>query len=445
MDSFSKNTAITFITQILNLVLGIMTSIIIARILGPEGKGIYTLAILLPWFVIVISNLGIGPATVFYMGKGKYSLRKILGSNLILANILSVIAVIINIIIIVFFRNVLLKEVHLSYLLLATVLIPFLLLYEYLLNIILGLQEIKKYNLAESFKGFFFLVLLVMVLYVFKFGLIGAISSLIISTLLALTIIFLWVGKLANGLTYKIDKDCTRDLFLYGIKAHIGRLLSFLNYRFDIFLINAFLNPIAVGYYSVSVAIVEKLCLLSASASVVLFPRIASEKDEKRRKEFTPIVSRNVLFVTMMGAIFVYFISRWGVMLLYSKVYLPSVCPLQILLPGIIALSVARVLSNDIAGRGRPILTTYMAAVSVAVNIGLNILWIPRFGIEGAALASTVSYNILLIEVLFIYSRISGNPIAKILFIQRADFTFYKRFVFSATRRLGSFLQSNKG
>jgi O-antigen/teichoic acid export membrane protein len=445
MNSFSKNTAITFITQILNLVLGITTSVIIARILGPEGKGIYTLAVLLPWFVIVISNLGIGPATVFYIGKGKYPLRKILGNNLILANILSVIAVIITMIIIIFFRNVLLKEVHLSYLLLATVLIPFLLLYEYLRNIILGLQKIKKYNLAELFKGFFFLVLLVIVLYFFKFGLIGAISSLIISTLLAVTIIFIWVGKLANGLTYRIDKDCTKDLVLYGIKTHTGNLMSFLNYRFDIFLINAFLNPISVGYYSVSVAITEKLCLLSASASIVLFPRVASEKDEKRRKEFTPIVSRNVLFVTMMGAIFVYFISRWAVMLLYSKVYLPSVCPLQILLPGIIALSIVRVLANDIAGQGRPILNAYMAAVSVAVNIGLNILWIPRFGIKGAALASTVSYNILLIEVLFIYSRISGNPIAKILFIQRSDLTFYKRFIFLASRRLVSFFHSNKG
>lgn len=445
MNTFSKNTAITFATQVLNLILGIATSIVIARILGPEGKGVYTLAILLPSVAVTFSNLGIGSATVYYIGKGKYSLKKILGSNLILATVVSAIAIIVSIIIIVLFRGLFLKGVHLNYLFLALSLIPFLLLYGYLQNILLGLQEIKKYNLVGLFKGISFLVLLVITLCLFKIGLVGAISSLTISILLAGIITFFWVGKFVGTATYQIDKDYAKDASLYGIKAHAGNILTFFNYRFDIFLVNAFLNPLSVGYYSISVGIAERLWLISQSASTVLFPRVASEKDEKRRKELTPIVSRNVLLVTIIGAIFICFLSRWVILLLYSKVYLPSVRPLQILLPGIIALSIARVLASDIAGRGRPMLNTYMAAVSVAVNIGFNILWIPRLGIEGAALASTISYIILLIEELLIYSRISKNSIAKILFIQRSDFTFYKRFVLLVAKRLIPILYRQTG
>jgi O-antigen/teichoic acid export membrane protein len=436
MRSFGKNTAITFVTQISNLILGIAASIVIARLLGPKGKGVYTLAILLPSIAVTLSNLGIGPATIYYIGKGKYSLEKILGSNLALTSVLSSIAIMASIIIIVFFRNLFLRGVPLNYLFLALLFIPFMLLQSYLQNILLGLQEIKKYNLADLFRSACFLVLVIFTLCLFKAKLIGAISSLIISTLLTGIFTLFWINKLTGITTYRIDKDFVKDASSYGIKAHTANILAFLNYRFDIFLVNAFVGPIAVGYYSLAVGIAEKIWLLSGSASTVLFPRVASEKDEKRRKEFTPIVSRNVMFITTIEAIFIYFLIRWIIIFFYSKTFLPSVRPLQILLPGIIALSAARVLANDIAGRGKPLLNTYMAAASLAVNIGFNILWIPKFGIEGAALASTLSYNILLLEEVLIYSRLSRNPIGKILFIRKSDFALYKNFIFQVVKKL---------
>ena len=55
MKTFIKNTSITFMTRILQLILGVGISIIIARVLGPEGKGIYSLAILLSALLITFS------------------------------------------------------------------------------------------------------------------------------------------------------------------------------------------------------------------------------------------------------------------------------------------------------------------------------------------------------------------------------------------------------
>jgi len=95
--------------------------------------------------------------------------------------------------------------------------------------------------------------------------------------------------------------------------------------------------------------------------------------------------------------------------LLYSSAFLPAVRPLQILLPGIVALSVGRVLANDVAGRGRVMLNNYAGLVTVATNVILNILWIPKYGIAGAALASTGSYTLAFFTQLFLYARLSGN------------------------------------
>lgn len=193
------------------------------------------------------------------------------------------------------------------------------------------------------------------------------------------------------------------------------------------FLVNGFLNPVAVGFYSIGVALVEKLWLISQSASTVLFPRVAAETDEQRRKDFTPMVARTVLWVTALGAIALAFVSHWIVLLLYSEAFLPSVRPLQILLLGVVALSVTRVLANDIAGRGRPILNTYVSVATLGSNVILNLIWIPRYEIAGAAWASTVSYSLTLVARLFLYCRLSGNSWTKVVLPQRGDWALYRR------------------
>ncbi len=435
MAHFAKDTTYTFIARVFSFILGLAISIIIARILGPENKGIYSLSILLPSLLVAFSQLGIGSATVYYTGKGKYALKKILGNNLIIGTIISGIAILVGIIIVIFFRELFLEGIPSLYLFISLGLIPMSLMYIYLINILLGIQKIVKYNLVAISRELFSLILVVIMLVGFKTGVIGGLSARIIATLLAVIIAFWWIVKFSGGIVCRLDKDYIKDTTLYGIKAHTGNMLAFLNYRLDMFLVNFFINPLAVGYYSISVGIAERLWLVSRSASTVLFPRISSEKDEKQKKEFTPIVSRNVLFITFVGAIFIYFLSRWVILLLYSEAYLASVRPLQLLLPGIVALSISRVLANDIAGRGKPILNTYMSALTVSVNICLNILWIPTLGIEGAALASTVSYIIQTIGRLLLYNKISGNSIIKTVFVQRSDFKLYKRYILSVLKR----------
>ncbi|MCK4420356.1 oligosaccharide flippase family protein [candidate division WOR-3 bacterium] len=435
MARFTKDTSLTLVSRVICVFTGLATSIIIARILGPEGKGVYSLSILLPLLLINFLNLGIGSATVYYTGKRKYALKKILGNNLIIGIIISGIAILVGIIIIIFFRELFFEGVSSLYLFISLGLIPMSLMYIYLINILLGIQKIAKYNLVAISRELFSLILVVIMLVGFKTGVIGGLSARIIATLLAVIIAFWWIVKLSGGIACRLNKGYIKDTTFYGIKAHTSNILAFLNYRLDMFLVNFFINPLAVGYYSISVGIAERLWLVSRSASTVLFPRVASEKDENRRKEFTPIVSRNVLFITFVGAIFIYFLSRWAILLLYSEAYLASVRPLQLLLPGIVALSISRVLANDIAGRGKPILNTYMSAVTISVNIGLNILWIPTFGIEGAALASTVSYIVQTIGRLLIYRKISGNSIIKTVFVHRSDLKLYKRFILSVFKR----------
>jgi len=193
------------------------------------------------------------------------------------------------------------------------------------------------------------------------------------------------------------------------------------------FLVNGYLNPAAVGFYAIAVGLVEKIWLIPHAMSIVLAPKVAAETDEQRRKKFTPLVARTVLWISALGALALFLFGRWIVEFLFSAEFLPAVQPLQILLPGIVAMSIWAVLANDIAGRGRPMLNTYIGGISLVVNVLLNILWIPMYGIEGAALASTVSYSVSLIVQLFVYCRVSGNSWTNVLLPQPGDWALYRR------------------
>ncbi|MEM4204854.1 MAG: polysaccharide biosynthesis C-terminal domain-containing protein [Candidatus Methanomethylicaceae archaeon] len=206
---------------------------------------------------------------------------------------------------------------------------------------------------------------------------------------------------------------------------HISNILRFLSLRVNLFFVNAFLNPAAVGFYSISVGLTEKLWLISQAAATVLFPRIAMEEDNVKQKEFTPIVVRTVLWIMIFMALIIYLISSWLISFLYSKAFLPSVASLKILLLGTIAAGPGQILGNDIAGRGRPILNVYANIGGFISVVILSALWIPKYGIGGAAWASTVSYIFSSIITALLYVQISGNSLRTITFPQKTDWILY--------------------
>jgi O-antigen/teichoic acid export membrane protein len=191
-----------------------------------------------------------------------------------------------------------------------------------------------------------------------------------------------------------------------------------------------------VGFYVISVGIAEKLWMLSQTVSTVLYPKLASMKDEGEKNRFTPVISRNVLLITVAGAFAIFLLSKWLILLLFSEEYLPSIRPLQVLLIGVIALSVTRLLSSDIDARGKPIINTYIGFIVVITNMILNILLIPKFGIMGAAWATSISYSLNLIVKLFVYCRLSGNPVADVIMFKKSDIKLYLEVLTAANTKI---------
>lgn len=438
MAQFTKNTLITLTSRILQLILGIALSVILARGLGPQGKGIFALVILFQTLLINFTDFGIGPASVFYIGKKKYPLSVVFGANIIFSILISGLAISLGVILLFFFGDKILPQVPSIYLYLILILIPLWFFLNILVNILLALQKIKKYNLLQLTVPLVFLGLASLLWLTNNFSIQAVIISQIIAYVLADLVLAWQIKKEVQGLSFALNRTIFQNFFSYGIKNYLSNVLSFFHYKIDMFLVNIFLNPAAVGFYSIAVGLSQQIWLISEASGTVLFPRISSETNQKNLKEFTPLVCRNILFISLILTAVLFFIGRHLIVLLYSQQFFNAIAPFQILLVGTVMISAWRILANDLSGRGKPMLNVYINAITAIVNVVLNILLIPKFGIAGAAWATSASYTAALIIIVIVYSRISGNQIKDILLMKKADFkVYYYLFILIKKRYFG--------
>ena len=429
MAKFIQDTALTFIIRVINIILALLSSVMVNRILGPTGKGIYALAVLLPTLLMTFSNIGVGAASVYYIGHKKYSPKEVFGINIIFSIVISIFAILVGLIIIFFFGAKMFPGLGKEYLLLALLMTPLHIFLNFILSILLAIQKIKKYNLVSFIQEVIYLFLVA----IFIWGLHLGVKTVIIiefsSFFIACITLFFWTFRETKGISFKFKDGHVKEISFFGVKIYLANVVSFFRKRFDFFLVNLFLNPTALGFYSTAEGLAERILLMAQSSGIVLFPRVSSEKNKTRLKNFTPLVCRNTLFITLIAAILLFLSSNFVITAFYSEKFHNSIQPFNILLIGAVAVSGIVALGNDIAGRGKPMINAYIGIISVVINIILDILWVPRFNIMGAAWASIVSDVLLFLIVLIVYSRISGNRIKDIIFIKKSDFRFYKNFL----------------
>ena len=436
MTSITKNSTITFLSQILIFALGFVASIILARVLGPDGKGIYALIVLIPALMLKLGSLGIEAANVYFTGSKQYEIKDIVSNSLSSSILLS------SILILLFFgvfhfdilQNYLASnQINPFYLLLVVLTVPFSLLSGFLISIFLGAEKITIYNRVNIFKSTFQLILITVFLVILKQGVFGAVISYALGSIGLALVVILLITKFTK-ISFSFSRGLLKDSTKYGLKAYFGNLTQFFNYRLDMFFVAAFLTPASLGFYSISVGIAEKLWMLPGAIATVLFPRISSLKDIEANN-LTPRIARHTFLIIFVLSLILALIARPLIKILFGSVFLPSVMPLIILLPGIIALGGCKILTADLAGRGKPQFGTYAAFVSLAVNIPLNLWLIPKWGICGAAFASSVAYITATLIVMVAFVKISNTSWVKILLFNRYDFQDYKKLLIKIKRR----------
>lgn len=443
-NAFVKDSFITLIRQITSIIIGVLLIVIIARGLGPELQGQYTLITVFPLLITMFLNLGLNISTVYFVSKGEINLNEAFTNNLVIGVILSGISVFVGLVFINLWGNQLFPEIHYKYLYLILITVPFILMNSFFQTIFQGIQNFKIFNTVLVITQLTNLALVILLVIWFKIGLFGALISFLLGhviTFIFILWVFLFKYKVTINKHSLLDPSYIKKSISYGLKSYLSNLVTFLNYRQSLFFIGYFISPLAVGLYSVSINVAEKLSVFTQSISTVLLPKIASLRTDAERNELTSIVSRFTLTFMLILIIPIFFLSDFIVRVLFGLEYIQSSLFLKILLPGIAFLAVEKILSNDIAARGKPEVNMYVSIFNVVFSVILNLILIPIYGVLGAAVTTSFIYSVSFCIKSYLFSKITGERLSSFILIKKKDLILLSKFIIRITKKKGMTLR----
>jgi O-antigen/teichoic acid export membrane protein len=188
----------------------------------------------------------------------------------------------------------------------------------------------------------------------------------------------------------------------------VTNVISLLNYRASLFLVEHFQGLSDVGTYSVAVTVAELLWLLSSSVTVSAYARIG-HPDRQQAAAMTVRAVRINVITTLLAAPLLLLGAWWGLPWVMGEEYAASLWPLVCLLPGVAAYAAASSLSAFYTNHlGKPHLSGGIAGLSLLVSFGLGVLLVPWWGTVGAAVSSSVGYIVAIVVAYAVFLRHAG-------------------------------------
>ena len=421
--------------------LALVTEVAYARLLGPAARGGISLCMMSIAFGNLVGGLG-GEGTIVYWASRSKNAQS---SWLVAVAAWGVLGCLGTTILwnLAFwhFRITVLRGVSDASARVVMVSISAAVLFSYAMALASGTEQFRLRSLCASLRQLVSIVSFLILLLAFgrsvEIALWGNFAGLILGSLLALVLLG---GRIRRFWGFTDAAQDLRPTVVYGVRGQLGNLASFFNYRLDVFVVNYFLDPLQLGFYALGVVISEALWQVPAAVASALFPRTARTVEEDAT-QFTCFLLRQVLLTTTLGGVAIAVLSPIAVPLIFGSRFSPSVAVIWWILPGTIALSLAKVACADLAGRGKNGYSSVAAFVSFAATAALDWFLIPRMGILGAALASSLAYSLDALLVLLALRYELGVGWKTLFIPTKNDLHAYKQALLR-TRAFGRSLSS---
>lgn len=431
-----KDSAGVLITQYLALAVTILIGIITARYLGPEGKGLYVLTFVLPGLFVTFGNVGLGQAIVYNLAKYPERRGEVVGSIFIVSGVFAGVVTVGAYMSLPYLSRALVPSVDMRFLRIGLITLPTSFWLLCATNCFRGIGRYSLYNAVALMSKLAFLLFLIVFIVILKGGPLEAVYSNVLASLILTAVTLVGVVRYVTAGSRTFSATFVRPLISYGARVHTGYVLQTLEHRVDILLISRYLiSPTAVGLYSVGVTLAELVLRVSEAAGTVWLQRVSAETSGQIGHK-TAGLSRIVVLISLIVTVVLAVAAYPAIYLFYGSDFLPSYLPFLILLPGVFTRAPGQILGSHLQGIGRPGTVSWISGISLTLNLALNIVLIPVYGISGAALASSVSYSIRSVVTLYMFSRLSGYSLSQSLLPRKEDWLFLIKVLTTVPQQL---------
>ncbi|MGA2319519.1 MAG: oligosaccharide flippase family protein [Solirubrobacteraceae bacterium] len=386
---FAGDVSVTFLAKAATYGLGFASTVIVARSLGPTGRGTVAVALTLAAILVQLGSAGLISGCAYYVAGEKSSpaqaARQALLLSIAIGGVLAIGVIAL--------RAGALDVVGIGWV--AMVLVaagaPGMLYMLLLQGILLGAGRARAYNALDLYRAS------------------SAVAGLLIwETFVGLDqhsaiaiLIGAWWLAAAMGLVHlrapkwwrpELQRELLGEMLRYGARVYVGTVLGLLLITLDLLLVKVYLGARAAGLYSVTATMAEAMLLIPLVVGINLLPRVARGSGPAA----SAAAFRSTAIVLGAACAVCAAFAEPLVRLLFGDSFAPAASLFQLLTPGVFALGLAAVLSHHFAGEGYPLPAVAAAGVALALNIALDVALLRPLGLREASLASSAAYMVFL-------------------------------------------------
>ena len=422
-----KHLVQTLLSRAVMIPIGIVTGVITARYFGPADRGLFTLLLMFPQTANVFSNLGLDTASIFLHRKHRVPLGELLANCVIYGILAGVLSGLVLWGVSPYLMSEVFTRASTAEYTVAIATIPALLVFQYMGGLARGAGRFDVYNARSVLEKLLFLICIAAI--VVGFG--GGILACLVAHLMIVSSLCVWMAwDLRASLTTPVRPSRTtfKRMMAFGGKTYAQSIAAHTHYKVDLYLIAGYLSSADVAFYAIGAGLAERCLMLPDAIGLVMFPKLASQTSEDAAR-LTARVCRTLLLLGSVTAAVLIVLAEPLVTFLYGDAYIPAVGPMYVLLAGVVMVGITRVLMRYITSIDEHHHNVYIVASAAVVNIVLNLLLIPRYGMMGAATASLVTYSAQALWALIVFWRLTGLRPRSTLVVDGTDLRDLRRMI----------------
>ena len=378
--------------KIYSVLLGILSITLTARILGPEGRG--ELVAIYTWVTTfaTFAYLSLGQVANYYAAKseGRGWLPSAYRTLISFTVVMTIIAWFIAGALLASPLSSLFSNITPAWLLIGFLIVPFKIWELYasaLFQAIERLDILNRYQLIGNTIGFLTTLGLLLV---FTLGIEGVIASNILSQFIIASGSLLIFHRMAGG--WSLPTSESMLFFLNnGLKLHMNAIGMFFITGADILMLNHYRGNEETAHFQLSVQLMGILMLIPQVASMVINGKICSQGPDKAWPAHRNLLVQVTLFVGA-AAIMMGITAGYWIPFVLGEEYNASVEIFRLLLLASIGMTISIIMTPQWIGRGYLIIVSLLTFAFGGINLLLNWLLIPKYGMHGAVTATIITY-----------------------------------------------------
>lgn len=395
---------LTLASKVALIVVGVAGTIIIARTLGPSGRGGIAVALGFGALLLQFGILGLHSANSYFAAREPGEIPKIITNTLWASACLGTLLALAGLGLNQIFPS-LLRGLDAPEIAIVLIGVPAALAGNLFQSILLAEGRMIAYNGIELGMAVSVFVGLAVGLLVFAFGVLGAVVILVGVNISGSACFFLALRH-HRPFPRSPDVPLLFAMMKYGTRVYLATLLAYLVGRVNLFLVNAYLGNSAAGEFAVAVGLADLIYILPSVVALNLFPRIA-RGDESAD---TGAVFRSLTIVYGVVCLATVPLASFAIQLLYGSSFSQAAGIYYWLLPGVFCYGMLNVLAFHFAGRGYPLGALLVWIPGVVINFAIVLpLLAHHENAVVAAIAMSVSYALILALHMKLYAAEVGG------------------------------------